>query len=298
MLQSGFVKPRTYLHTLTNTFSSPLYYFHVLNANFNFSLRFFFVSYLLLTFLATAFFLTQDLPRYHRYIDQTMDQFAQQFPETAELNWDKETLSGNTTEPIEVKYPPFMKNEDLPPTFGYISTSSASATQVVTQTGKNSLFVVTASKVFISSPPNGWSDVSLKELLAPNQSFTLTKQTLPGFLSSWKTELHGLLDQIKYIYPFALLVFYLIARTITLFLDSLIIYYITQVSRKPLPLRKVFQVSLHVGVVAEFVQIITSRLFAHLTIPMFTVTYWVYMIIIMFTFFYIHRFFSTPKNSA
>ncbi len=275
------MKVRNYLQSLWKTVTSPIYYLDILNSPIRFSIRFFLVSYFLLALLSTAFYVKFDIPQYQASVDRTLTALNQYFPSDLALKWNEKVLTTTPQRPIKVSYPEGLPHDRLPENFAVIDTSITSSDQIA-QLNPYSVVVIGKDKLFSLNSTNTWTSMPLSEV-GIKGSFTIDKQNLPNFIQIWSDASISLLQFFAFIYPF----FYFFGMgTIRLFGAAVIssfIFILLFLIRKTLPYHKVFQISLHVAIVSEFVNILTNHLISPKEMDMYGLTFWLYFIVVLFS---------------
>jgi hypothetical protein len=280
MLKWMVVKIQTYLHSLFNTFSSPRYYLDVLNTRFSFSVRFFIISYALLSLISTGLFWSVSLPKFQQQVKVNLAQAIQSYPQDLVISWDKNHLQTNSSTPIEVPYPSFLRQSNLPNSFGYIAPQVTQISDIKSVLPQSSLFVVGERELYLATAQGGWSAKPLNQMVGFDESFTIDQETAPLLISDAMLFFNELAGVVKVVYPVFIFLFLLVTRTISLMISSLLLYFMYRLLQRPFTFRKTLQLSLHIAVVAELVHIITSQFFPMSSLDMFSITYWVYALII------------------
>lgn len=294
------MKPRTYWHTLVNTFSAPHYYLHVLNAKFSFSLRFFLTSCFLLTIISTFLFAKIDAPKYRYYINQGLSEFEQHYPEKLQIDWDTKELHSNVNEPVFVRYPSFSDDfvdaKNVPKTLGLISTAQEKPDDITQQASTSAFFVMTKDKLYMNRVGGNWTSASLTELDGFGAPFSVNKSNLHAHIENWKTIGENAITLLTYAHPFVFFLQIVIGGLLVILFHVLFIYYLLMLFRRPLPFQKIFQIGLHVFVVAKVADMIAHYMFHPRSFPLFVLTFVVYMSIIIRTLWAVTMMPRTPKN--
>lgn len=273
---------RTFLQALIRSIVSPQYYVDVLNAPFKFSLRFFLIGYFLLSLLATLAFVQFDIPHYQSIFAQNQDTLEKNYPTNLIIGWDGKQLADTTPRVIEVSYPTGVPHEGFPTKLANIDTAATSIDQVKKEAQSASLFVVTKETVYVSNNQGEWSPLSLKDTPGFDQPFHITKDSLPNFISVWRTTFDSALHAFAFLYPF--LFFFIIGffRIITLLVSAGFIYYLLRLLNKNIPYLKVVQLGLHVLVVAGLLDILTAHFIPENVDPgIYGIAFWLYIGVIV-----------------
>lgn|GEM_PF-2771627 len=277
------MQPKVYLYTLYNSFSSAKYYIEVLNTKLRFSFRFFLVSYFFLGILTFFLFHFFDLPRYKTSINAAFSELQNTYPADRIFNWDGNTLSSQPTGPVVISYPASLRSSDFPQPLAVIDTTVKEPTATVKKLQKNPLVFISDQKVFFSSGPDSWSNSSLRDLNLPgfDHSFSLTKQSSPVFFTQWKNAVLQVLEKGQFVYPFFFIPILAISRLVSLLWECFIIYYFLRISRfGHFTFLKIYQIGLHVVIIAETAQIIITHLLPETLFPTYSIVFWGFFILI------------------
>ncbi len=276
------MKIRTYFQTLIKSISSPQYYLDVLNARFSFSLKFFLFSYFLLAIIATAFYIQFDIPHYKMIFKQNSDAIKQYYPDQLKLSWDGKELKQSGPELVEVSYPIGIPHDGLPDKLAYIDASATSIDQITKLGKSNSLFAITKDTLYASRNEGGWSPLPLKETPGFQSAFTIDKTSLAHYLGIWETIFNSSLNAFTFIYPVAFFFWIGLLRLMTLAVNSVFVYYLLRLLGKNLPYKKVFQLGMHIIVVAGLLDILTSHVIPpNVEIGIYGVAFWLYLIVVL-----------------
>ena len=274
------MKPKTYWHVLFNSSTLPSYYLAILNTKLKFSLRFFLVSYVLLSVLATILFATIQVPHWETQLKSSAQEAATNFPNDLKIMWDGKMLSSTNKQPLAISYPHAFPHENLPSTFAYLDTTTDSLDAVNHKTQANALFVITQHHLYVNGAEKSSSNLELNQVYGFEKPFTVTKTTIGGYAQNVSSFIQQALEGAIIFYPFGFFVLMVITRLFSLLLDSVLIFYVLRLFQKPFPYWKIYQVSLHICVVAEFVELLTTRFIPSNQLPMFALAFWGYAIFI------------------
>ena len=234
----------------------------------------------MLSLLATGLFVTVDTPFLKQKVQQGLAELQQNYPTDLQISWDQKVLTSTATQPITVKYPSFFHPDTLPENFGYIDTQASSVDDVFKKVDGKSFFVVTKDQAYVSDDQTTWSNLPLNEMAGFDHSFTITKQNLPDFITTWQQQLSDMLSALAFVYPIGYFVISTSAHLLGLLINSLFAFYILRLLRRRFAYIKIFQIFLHVSVIAEFVQLIAAHLFPQSGLPMYTITFWGFALVI------------------
>ncbi len=267
----------TFLRSFFNSLTNPKYYIDVLNVRLWFSIRFVVLGYLFLTVVATFLFTVIDIPKLQPSLDSFLEAAVRDFPEEQNFKWNGLRLSSNQTSTYALAFPKLPDATDTPPYLLQVNPEVHTSGEISGQSKGGSLFFAGQNQLYVSQPSSGWSNLPLTQLLTTD-TFTIDKASLVNSLP----KLHQSLQQFVKFLPVAFAVFFLCIsfpfQVVNVLLDTIFIYLIVKMFGLPLNLKKVVQISLHITVIAELVNILTAN-FAG-TLPMFTIAFWGYTIIV------------------
>ena len=270
------MKLRTYCHALINTFSSALYYVDILNTKFSFSIRFFLISYFLLGIIGAKFFWSRVVPWLRNEIATSLEDFQQHFPPYLQVTWDGEQLQTVPTAPLTIPYPQFVPSDGLPSELAIINVLASAP-----PSSTPALLFVTKNTLFGFQGDNQWTELPLKDIPQLNQAFTITTETLPAFIDQAKHFSEQLLRFAAFAYPIAFVSVVAPLRLLSLLFESILLFFVLRLVNPFWTFRKIYQLSLHIAVVAETIQLVTTFFFHATALPMFTLAFWGYFMIIL-----------------
>ncbi len=276
------MKPRRYFLTLINSLTAPQYYLEILNLPLGFSLRFFLISFLFLSLLSGALFASIDIPVLRAKMNVAANELAQNYPDSLEIHWNRQQLSTTPTQPLEVSYPSSMPKLGSTKQLAIINTQASDVTSAFTPATSSPLTVVTKEKIYISDLAGGWTEAYLREFPGFEESFSITKQSLPSFINLWQTQISRIFTLSEVLYPFVFFIFSSLTTLLSILINSLLVFYFVRLFHRGFPYRKLVQISLHISVAAELVQILTQHWVRVDELNMYTITYWLFMLIVLF----------------
>ncbi len=293
------MKLKTYFRSLINTFTAPSYYVDILNARLSFSIRFFLISYVFLSLIATLFFFTFDVPFFKAKLHSATAELVHHFPDNLQISWNLHQLSSTSAEPVEIEYPSFVPHDQLSSVLGYIDTSTSSVEEVLPKTAHSSLFIATRDQVFISNSDKEWSGLPYTQVPGFNKPFQINKQNIESMTQSILNFIDRSLSAIAIFMPFVFFLFLVIGGVFAALTNSILIFFVLRLlMRKRFGYWKAFQLSLHFCVVAELVSMITARLFPNNDLSMFSLAFWGYAIIILYSFRNLQSVILVPKSKS
>lgn len=279
------MRPRTFWHTLIGTFTSAQYYRDILQAPVGFTVRFFIIAMILLGLTRAVYVHVKLVPNWKLQLTSVINQLERDFPNELVITWNGQSLQTSNQQIVEVPYPTSMKPETdfWPPVFGYIVPESISPPDFSNKVPSRSLFVASANQLFVSDSEGYWSDVPLHTVPGFDQEFTLSRATLPTFITSarnWTAEFWNWASSAVVFFSAA---YVLLAGLWMSLLEGLFAYLVLRFSGLQLPYRKAVQVSFHLVIVAEVISQITLWLYGPTDIPLFSITFWSLFAYVIFT---------------
>jgi len=283
---------KNFLNLFWNSLTAPRFYLEVLNRPLSFSWRFFLISFVLLSFIATSFFVLFDIPSWQSHTNKIAQQIQQDYQSNLSFQWDNHNLATQPNKSLVVPYPKDLPSLTNTNQLALIDTQVSDVHEALAANKTDSLeplTVITSNKIFVSDLSGNWSALNLSDSPFFENPWTLNKQNLPAVISQAKNQINHLFVLAEFVYPFAFMLLTTLTTLFTIAIDSLLVFYIIKLFRRGFPYRKVFQLSLHVAIIAELVQLVTQRIdtvnqFTNATqFNMFTLTYWAYMMIILWT---------------
>ena len=206
---------KDYLKTLHLTFTNPRFYKQLFKIRLNKSIKFFVISMFLLGLMRAAIFTTIDIPQNKDYLDQTINEINDNYPENLIINWDRENLTlkyleeneddTQTIDEFNLSYPSYISKErieevELPLYLGrYVNKDEINLEERKILT-KKSLIIFTKKDVLVNSLENNgeyWQAFPLKELPNASESLVINKKNLPQFLEITKREFLLTIEAIK-----------------------------------------------------------------------------------------------------
>ncbi len=270
------MKIRTFLQAFWRTFTSVEYYVDVLNAKLGFSIRFFLMSYVLLGIFSAVLFYFFDTPRLLQHLDTDFAHIQQNYPSDLKINWDGQKLSLTPTQVLSLPYPtafPFP-TDTFPSTFAVIDPQ-------VSQPNKESFVFINDKKIFLSEGAGQWSDFPLNNFPQFDKPFSITKDSLPNQMTTWKTAAQESMTFFALIYPIFFIPITIIGNLFSVLIYSAIAFYILRFTANRLAYWKIFQVALHISVAAETVNILITHFLPQNELPMYALAFWSYFLLIM-----------------
>lgn len=290
------MKPRVYLFTLWNTLSSPQFYLGILNQKLSFSWRFFFTSYVLLSLISTVLFIVIDVPQWRQVSTNVAQQLVHNYPNNLIVRWDEKTLSTQPAQALFVPYPQNVPQGNLPHRIAIINTQVTKIEDALPPNEEAPLSVITQNALYVSDLKGGWSSTPLQALPEFEKPFVINRENVPLLVTQAQKVVSQALIFTQIVYPALFFIFGSLVAILALAFNSFVIYFFVQLLGRPLSYNKVFQLSLHVGVVAELVQLVTRPIATTSELNMYGITFWLYMCLVLFTLRDVKQIYISKKN--
>lgn len=261
---------------VTRSLTDLNFYVDILNLRFRYSFRVLFFFYVIISVVLTSVFTLITLPKWRRLAQESIQEVAQSYPDNAVVSWNGQELSSLQSEVISLPFPHSLENKDVD--LNSIVTIDSNST-----TGPenlSSLLFFNKHTIYINSTNGSWTEQPIHQLLGDNpyifnRAYILQMQ--PAFSQMVQDTLS--------ITPFlAFLLFSVglfVSRLVMLIFDAIIIQFVLQLMGKPLQYWKVYQMCLHLLIPVELINQITLLLYPSLDIPMFTLSFWILAILVL-----------------
>ncbi len=232
--------------------------------------------YLLLLFITSSFFTAVSAYRLYPSIQNTIASLKREviirFPEDLTISWDGSVLL--SSKPIVVSgYPKDLTNnfptDILPENFFALSATPAA------------FLSVSATHLTFSSKDTVLSSLPLSEILI--QPTVLTKDSISDALTSESAISTTALFTTVVIAGVVFLVALTVTKLASLLFEILFFYFVQRVLWGTYSLLEIAKLLLAVSIPAEIITTITSSALPHTTVPIFSITLWVYLTIILFS---------------
>ncbi|MBU0576897.1 DUF1189 domain-containing protein [Patescibacteria group bacterium] len=274
---------RTYWHILKKTFSSPAYYLEVIKAPFWLSLKFFILSMILLGISWALRINQRIIPQLQQQSEAILKELADNYPENLQLVWTGERIEITPLEILEIQYPTHLKiGLQLPPRLAYLSPDEQTPEQFDEKFANESLFILTPRYLYLNDLRDSWTAMLLTELL-PTDPATLSKETLPNYLDQVKLFISRLVTFTQRAIYIVLPAFSIFVMLWVGLIESIFMYLFFKFNQIKLNFKKTYQLSLHLMVVAETINQLTSWLYPKVQLPMFVLSFWIILLYIFWT---------------
>ncbi len=237
---------------------------------------------LVLGVASATYFTSVELPQAHRWISQAGAEVQQYFPPDLVLNWTGQELLSNTTQPQTIYYPSFIEAQsyDLPERLAFYSPVVTTPQAVIEQLSLSSLAVITPSTLFLTDFQGGWSDLPLNTLtnIAPTQ---IDAQSIPEIVVTLQNAARQVLEISQWLlfglFPISIAT----TRLISAILDGLLAYILIRLQNYRFTYGQVLKLSLLITMIASSAEFIAQLMYRPLTIPIFSIVYWSYLVVII-----------------
>lgn len=283
---------------LLKTFTDVHFYKTLIHTPLKDSLVFFVLCMIFLGLIRTSIFVTSTLPQEEKNIHQSIDILEREYPENLVIVWDTRKLTFQERSPGSdtfiildqylFQYPTVLtENQEniagLPKNFGqYLQNDDLSEVEK-TALYQDNFFLLTETDLLLSSSKGEWTAFPLKELPSAENQFQISKSNIPQILNMVKEEISGTFSFIKEMSWVVIPVLLLLFRAASLAILSLFAYFLARLNTLSLTYKKCYQISLHLGVVAECISIVIQQLYPKQNLNWFSMSFWVLFFYVLFT---------------
>ena len=274
------MRPRTFWHVWWNTLTSPSYYRQIMRAPLWLSVRFFLMSYVLISLISTLILGVFTRPLFLGRMNEQLDQFGRDYPANVALIWTGSELQSTTdlhNSPLVFEYPSGISQTYPTDHLVTVDPSLTLDTIHESATAEASLMVIGKTELLVTQFGDVWSGFPLKEIWT-DQAFTVNQASLPGMLQKIKDGVLEISKVVLVVYPALFFILSLLARLPGIFIDAFLITVLLRLAQRKVNFGKVFQLALHLSVVAHFVAVLTQA--TQTTLPMYQITFWIYLLIV------------------
>lgn len=269
---------KTYWHVLTQSLTSTSYYLELIKGRFGFSLRFFVISIIVLGLSTAARINHRQLPMINGQLMKSLKQLETNYPPDLELIWTGHQLEISPPQELAVPYPVATNQllPELPSNLSYLVPEPKSIDEI----SYSSLLVLTPDQLFVNDLRHNWTQADLK-LFLPEERIVINQATLPQRLAQTETWLDQAFKQLKQANYVVSPLVLLILRSWVGLLHGVLIFLLLRLNQIKLEFRKSIQLSLHIIVMAEVVFQLSAWLYPQLTLPMFSLAFWLILVYIL-----------------
>ena len=268
---------------LVLSFTDLNFYVDILNSPLKFSLKFVFFFYILIGIISGIYFAIVKVPEYRSIVDQTELEIREYYPADWMFDWDGESLASLPLGKKTINFPSSLpKRESLPESLAIIDAQTTNSPENIP-----ALIYINSKNLYVNSLSGFWSDLALSDLLG-EEKFNLNREILMQKLPSYTSEAKSSLSIIPILVTAGMSIGLFLTRLLSLIFDVIIIHFIMTLLKKPIPYKKVFQLTLHILVPVEVLQQATTLFYPTLDIPMFTISFWTLTVLILFHFRNLH----------
>lgn len=283
--------PKTYVRSLWKTISESAYYVDVLNAPLWFSVRFFLISLGLLGLVTGLWRAASEVPRWQQSLQGDVTQAIAQYPAERVVSWEQNIgLKMTPAEPITVPYPSVWNLPKPYKSFGVIAPNITELDQIASGVPESSWWIVGQKELFLrNATDTSWQRVPLQDLPGFEAAFVLNKDTLVAKEPEIRESITDAAKLLQWIAVLGGPAWMIVTTSLSLVSHVfLAIFFFWAFGYLIGPL-KTLQIALHVGVVAQIVQSLGDIVTPSSNLPLFTITFWIYIFILSWTFQHVHR---------
>jgi hypothetical protein len=283
--------PQTYVRSLWKTISESEYYIDVLNAPMWFSVRFFLISLGILGLLSGAWRAAYEVPRWRQSLEGDLYQVVEQYPADRVVRWETSTgLATTPTEPLVVPYPSLWTLPKPYKTFGVVAPNITNQDQIAAAAPESSWWIVGQQELFLrSARDTSWQTFPLKDLPGFENSFVLTKDALTSAQPEIRTTLDETALLLQWLAVLGGPAWLIVTTSLALVSHVLLAIFFFWAFGYLLGPLKTLQISLHIAVVAQILQSVADVLTPTSHLPLFTITFWIYLFILSWTLQHVHQ---------
>jgi hypothetical protein len=264
-----------FLKQLTSIFTSSKGYMQFSRLNRWQLLWFCAACSVLLSAIWSAKVIRHDLAQFKTNAQQAAQEFALYYPEDLQINWDGTKLTSEPTNYYTVYFPSFITGSELNLPQNLASFIPNQTTHAdLNEKYKDSFAVITPTQLYTQTSQSEWDTFALADFIEAN-TFTFTKQEVEASTSKSilfdQTFWHQVQVIVLVLGPFAVFSGIIWNGTIQFLLAFLIIIklYGTKIQGKILA-----KLSIPVVIVATFIQLTAELLYGRVTLPLFSIGYW------------------------
>lgn len=278
--------PRTYAATLIGSLSSVSFYWTVLRQPLLFSVRFFLMSCLIVGVLDAVHFNVVTIPNWREAGARLLARVDREYPPDLTMTWDGQQLQWQPNQVLTVPYPPEipLSQEGLPSVLAQFTPVDASPEELAPELPERSLFIVTPTQVFITSAAGSWNQLRLLETPGFENTFTINRESLPSYLNFWQQFLENALQGLGIASFIFIPLATLLSLLFTSVLDATLFYFLMQLTGIKWRWPKVWQLTLHIIVVALLIETIVRWFLPATVVPVFAFASWglfTYIVVMM-----------------
>lgn len=274
---------KTFQNGVVQSFTDLNYYVDVLNAPVKFSLKLVVFFYFIVGVISGVHFWVVNTPKYNDQIDHTVGEIREYYPTDWKFEWDGTSLHSFPEEIKTINFPSAMpQSETLPESLAIVDTTTDTPPDNIP-----ALIYVNTNTLYVNSLSGFWSDLPLTELLG-NEEFSIDREKVIAELPNAERQVKSSLSVAPVFITAGMSIGLFVVRLISLLFDVIIIHFILSMMKKPLPYKKVFQLSLHILIPVEVIQQLTNLIYPSLDLPMFTISFWTITTLILFHFRNLH----------
>lgn len=239
------------------------------------------LAILICSFVWTVKVVTKDLPSLRTNLEQSISTLDSSYPSDLEISWDGSSLSTTPTGIQSLPFPEFINADSValpkhvltyvPDTFNPESTGFDPET---------SLLIIDSNQIYVQSQGGEWTNIDLTEVL-PGSEFNFNQETLINSLQNLVTS-----DQTALIATVSILLisplvigFGMIWNGFTQWLLTYVV--ITKLYSLPMSGQDLARLAVPLTFISSLLFHISTVLYGATMFPIFGVTYWVVLLLVI-----------------
>jgi hypothetical protein len=280
------MKNLTFWKKIVITFVDAPSYSFLMKESFRSTLLFFALMMILISPLYGLKVVFITIPSIIEKTTTTLQEFSKVYPEGTTVTWDQSQLLVSPADTYSLEYPSFFEADELglPQHSATFISEELNPNQFSGKLDPLPFLVVTPRFVYLQDNSESWSSYPLNQLLGLNQNFEITKESLESQSASAINQLTSSLQKSKWIIfllsPLVVLITTIFKSTVQVLLAFVIV---VKLQKDKLTFRKFTQLSLHVIIIATTIDLITGLLYPDQPLHVFTASYWMLMLYVMYT---------------
>lgn len=283
---------------LRQTFTDVSFYKEIPTLETKLSIKFFLLSMLLLGLFRTARFVKVTVPQNKQLIEQSLTEIETYYPEDVLIEWDTQILkmyhtdatNGGKSAINEYKftYPATFSEEKLqesgfPENFGAYINQDVVSTEPNESAFSNTFFLLTQKEFLINSAQNEWQAFPYQDLPGADQAFQIDKTNIADVTQMAKNTLFGALQMIQELSWLVLPLLTILFRVFSTAVLALFALFLARINTLQLSYKNVFQISLHLAVVAESIDFLIMLLYPNQHLSWFSLSFWILFFYVLLT---------------
>jgi len=272
---------KKYFLKLFSSINSIGFYRDLQNSSLLSVILFFLFSFFYLGVWFSIGIILKDIPELENQLEQELNLIKENYPDDLVITWDQEKLIINR-EKINLNYPDWFEfNKENFPKYFVSYTQLNLTSELISQKLENSsLFIFDNDKIFVSNLKGKYSSLPLKETPGFEAKFIIDKNSLPGKINLFQEKLKSVFKSFKIILPIFLIPGFIILGLLGNLIDTLLVFLFIRIFYI-FNFKYIFKISLHIAVIAQLIERLSSSLYKNYHYPLFAISYWVIMIFVL-----------------